>query len=86
MDLRAALRRRYAARRSRALSTRELPLISALARAGRLALRREVPIELAPELPVPEPEPVAMRGAYGLSFTRPHACAPGRAHARHARA
>lgn len=32
--------------------------------------RREVSPELAPELPVPEPELVAMRGAYGPAFTR----------------
>jgi RNA polymerase sigma-70 factor (ECF subfamily) len=32
--------------------------------------RREVSPELAPEIPVPEPELVAMRGAYGPAFTR----------------
>jgi len=32
--------------------------------------RREVSPELAPELPVPAPELVAMRGAYGQAFTQ----------------
>jgi RNA polymerase sigma-70 factor (ECF subfamily) len=32
--------------------------------------RREASTELGPELPMPEPELVAMRGAYGAEFTR----------------
>lgn len=47
---------------------RAIAVHEALKRARRA--RREVSTDEAPELPVPEPELVAMRGAYGAEFTR----------------
>jgi RNA polymerase sigma-70 factor (ECF subfamily) len=47
---------------------RAIAVHEALKRARRA--RREVNADLVPELPVPEPELVAMRGAYGAEFTR----------------
>jgi RNA polymerase sigma-70 factor, ECF subfamily len=48
--------------------TRAIGVHEAIKRARRA--RREVSPELAPELPVPAPELVAMRGAYGQAFTQ----------------
>ena len=48
--------------------SRAIGVHEAVKRARRL--RREVSPDLAPELPVPAPELVAMRGAYGQAFTQ----------------
>jgi RNA polymerase sigma-70 factor, ECF subfamily len=48
--------------------TRAIGVHESIKRARRA--RREVSPELAPELPVPAPELVAMRGAYGQTFTQ----------------
>lgn len=48
--------------------TRAIGVHEAVKRARRA--RREVSPDLAPELPVPAPELVAMRGAYGQEFTQ----------------
>lgn len=58
----------YSGRGDLASWTRTIGVHEAVKRARRA--RREVSPELAPELPVPAPELVAMRGAYGETFTR----------------
>ncbi|MEZ4363309.1 MAG: hypothetical protein R3B48_24245 [Kofleriaceae bacterium] len=58
----------YTGRGDLASWTRAIGVHEAVKRARRA--RREVSPDLAPELPVPAPEFVAMRGAFGPAFTR----------------